>query len=202
MKSGREGWSGKIMKRLAANHYCAARRSCAGVYMIEMLLAIATSSVLAAALVANLADTERLATSGQNQIIAAAIAQELIDNTRNAMYDSLAPGTYNDFLLNRTGSGQSGGSLNPRPLLLDLVNQNYGVVNPFNPHGVLQPYTNLFQGTVSQKIIDNGSSGRLAHTKTVVVTVSWNEGGRTNEGGSTKSLTLSTLVAFNGIHNW
>lgn len=190
------------MKNILAQSKHTKSRTSSGVYMIEMLLAIATSTMLAAALVANLADTERLASAGQNQIIATAVAQELIDNTRNAMYDSLIPGTYEDFLVNRTASGQCGNSLNPRPLLLDLVNQNYSFVNPSNEPGVLQQYTNVFQGKVTQQIIDNGAAGALGNTKTVVVTVTWNEGGASGEGGSTKSLTLSTLVAFNGIHNW
>ena len=166
-----------------------------------MLFRSATSSMLAAALVANLADTERFSGSGQNQIIATAIAQEQIDNTRNALYNSLTAGTYTDFLVNRTTIGQAGSVLNPRPLLLDLINQNYSFVNP-DSTSVLQQYTNLFSGTVTEQIVDNGTSGPLANTKTVVVTVTWNEGGTTGTGGSTKSLSLSTLVAAYGIHNY
>src|SRR3990167_1427777 len=59
------------------------RRSSRGVYMLELLIALAVSSLLAAALVGNMAETSELSNAGENQLMAATIAQLLIDNTRN-----------------------------------------------------------------------------------------------------------------------
>ena len=168
-------------------------RTIKGVYMIELLMAIATSSLLSAALVSSLADTERLSTSGQNQIMASSIVQEQIDNTRNSLYDTLhqwsapSPGETYTLLVNRSEAGQVGPSfINNRPLMLDLVNDGWSEAAA----------KNLFQGTVTETIIDNGDSGAMPNTLTIKVIATW------HEGDSLRTYELDTLVAKDGIHNY
>lgn len=176
-------------------------RKPAGVYMIELITAIAVSAMLSAALVGAMADTERLSTAGQNQIIAAAIAQEQIDNVRDTLYGSLAPGTYT-LLLNRRNSGESGpAAVNPRPLLFDLQTFDWRTpaeraenADPVNCQASRQFQSLGADATVTEQVVDNGTSGSLAQTKTVTVTINW------SEGETPKSYVVTTLVAQNGIH--
>lgn len=168
-----------------------------GAYMIELIMAIAASSMLAAALVASLADTQRFSVAGQNQIIAVALAHQQIDNARNSLYASLIPGTY-QLLVNRTLPGQTGVlGINPRPLLADLVNLNFSYQDPTQP-SQMKNYTNLFPGTVSETIVEN--TGSLAKTKTVTVTVRWQEG--TTNASVWKQYSVSTLIAEYGLHTY
>jgi type II secretory pathway pseudopilin PulG len=157
-----------------------ARRSEQGVYMIEMLMAIATTAMLLAALCDNLSLCTRFATSGQNQALAFSIAQEQIDNTRNTPYGSLPFGTFT-LLVNRNDSGQIGPAVNPRPLLLDTVNETWSTA----------ARNNGFNGTVTETV----STGPYPNTKQVVITVTW------TEGTATRNFQLGTLVSQQGIHN-
>lgn len=176
-------------------------RTESGVYMIELIMAIATSSMLCAALVGTLAQTERLSTSGQNQIIAAALAQEQIDNVRNTLYGDLAAGSFS-LLLNRRELGQEGPSdVNPRPLLFDLYNHDWRTplerakgVNQTECAAASQFQQLGLDAAITETVVDNGTSGQLANTKTVTITINW------TEGPDVKTYTVSTLVAKHGIH--
>jgi hypothetical protein len=140
--------------------------------MVELLLAIATSSLLAAALVSNMAESQRLSDYGQNQIMASTIAQEQIDSTRNTPYNSLAA-NLGQFELKATPSSTSGALvpiIAPRPLLLD---------------------SSKFAGRVFERI----ELGPYQDTLKVTITINW------QEGNSNKNYSLSTLVAKNGINN-
>lgn len=157
-------------------------RSDSGMYLLELIMAIAASGVLAAALVGNMADTQRLSNAGQNQILAAAIAQEQIDSARNITYQSLLgmKGSYT-LLVNKEGSGEVGPILNPRPLLLDLVSLDWTAAGK----------ANKFAGTVIETIAD----GPYTDTLRVTVVSNW------KEGTQNRSYSLSTLISRYGIHN-
>jgi len=144
-----------------------------GAYMVELLIAIATSSMLAAALVGSMAESERLSSFGQNEILVAAIAQEQIDSTRNTPYDYLDSKkglTYELKVAPSSAYGTTDQRFAPRELLLD---------------------SSKFQGRVYEKI----ESGPYANTLKVTITINW------QEGQSTRSYVLSTLIAKNGINS-
>lgn len=157
-----------------------------GVYLLELLVAVFVSSLFAATLMGNFADTSRLATAGQNQILAADIAQSIIDNARNTSYKTLYDnkGTYT-ILVNRTSSGQGGPAILSRPVLLDMINNVYAIATEHN----------LFNANVTETIGD----GSYPNTLVVTVNISWREGtANKNYQGQSG---LSTLISANGIHN-
>ena len=143
-----------------------------GVYMVELLMALSASTLLAAALVSSMAESERLSDVGQNLIVATTIAQGQIDSTRNTPYNSLAANTGNHEL--RVTASSPTGSLipvvSPRPLLLDSAK---------------------FYGRVFETI----ASGPYTDTLQVTITINW------TEGSATRTYSLTTLVAKNGINN-
>lgn len=184
-----------------------------GVYMIELIMAIAVSSMLAAALVGVMADTERLSTAGQNQIVAAAVAQELIDNIRNTLYGTptqtgsliygAQPGSSTTYtmLLNMRTASDSAPPAVPRPLLFDLLDYDWRTPAE-KADGASQincQASNQFQllgsdATVTETVTNNGGSNLLNGTATVTITVTW------SEGQAQKKYTVSTLVSQSGIH--
>jgi len=178
----------------------ARRFSEGGYYMIELILALATSGMLAAALALNIAETERFSSSGQNQILAMSIVQEQIDNARNTSYDDLASwaGTHvlkvNNPDPNYAGcpAPSCGGvcRLNSRPLQVDMVTLDWLEMDP-SAGGSKQ---NVFRGTVTEKVIPPPASP-FPKTIQVVVEAVW------QEGSSTRRYRLETLVSKNGINN-
>ncbi|GEM_PF-3285720 len=166
-----------------------------GSTMIELIMAIAVSSMLAAAMVGAMADTSRLSTSGQNQIIASALAQEQIDNIRNTQYNDLTPlaGQTFTLLVNRSASGQSGpAQVNPRPLLIDAINLDWRTpaevsagVSQTSPQALSE-----FNGTVTETV----ENSQYPNAVLVTVEVDW------QEGTSARKYVVSTLVTKYGIH--
>ena len=171
-----------------------------GFYMIELILALATSGMLAAALALNIAETERFSSAGQNQILAMAIVQEQLDNARNTSYDDLASwaGTHvlkvnnPDPTYVGCPAPSCGGvcKLNSRPLQVDMVNLDWLEMDP-TPGGGKQ---NVFRGTVTEKVIPPPASP-FAQTIQVIVEAVW------QEGSNTRRYRLETLVSKNGINN-
>ncbi|HEY9869449.1 MAG TPA: type II secretion system protein [Candidatus Obscuribacterales bacterium] len=174
-----------------------------GAYMVELILAIATAGMLAAALASNIAETERFSNAGQNQILAMSIVQEQIDNARNTSFDDLSSwaGTHtlkvNNPDPNYNGcpvaSCVGGCKLNPRPLQLDLANLEWTAMEISTSN----KKQNVFQGTVSEQIIPSGQTGGppYANTVKVIVEAVW------REGQATRRYRLETLVSKNGINN-
>jgi type II secretory pathway pseudopilin PulG len=180
---------------------CTKLRTKSGVYMIELIAAIATSAMLSAALVETMASTERLSTSGQNQIIAAAVAQEQVDNVRDTLYGNLIAGTYTLLLNKRTLADAGPTSVNPRPLLFDLLDFDWRTPaeRAANSSQIACSASSEFQNlgadaSVTETVVDNGTSGSLANTKTITITINW------TEGIDQRTYVVSTLVAQNGIH--
>ncbi len=168
--------------------------------MIELILALATAGMLAAALATNIADTERFSTAGQNQILAMAIVQEQIDNARNTSYDDLASwaGTHTLKVNNPdstytgcTAPSCTGGcKANLRPLQIDMVALEWTEMEIT----ATNQKQNIFHGTVSEQVIAPPASP-FPQTVLVIVEAVW------QEGPATKRYRLETLVSKNGINN-
>jgi len=143
-----------------------------GVYMVELLIALVASTLLSAALVSSMAESERLSDVGQNLVVATTMAQGQIDSTRNTPYFSLGANVGNHEL--KVKASSASGSLipvvAPRPLLLDSAK---------------------FEGRVFETI----AAGPYTDTLQVTITINW------TEGQATRSYSLTTLVAKNGINN-
>jgi hypothetical protein len=158
------------------------KRDESGVYMIELIMSIAASSLLSAALVSNLAQTQAFSNSGQNHILAACIAQEQVDNARNTSFaDLMAQRGTHELLINRKDLDEAGPPINPRPLLLDLANLDWTDAGR----------KNIFDGSVTEDI----ENGPFANTLLVTIQINW------VEGPAHRNYVLTTLVSQNGIHN-
>lgn len=166
-------------------------RSDSGIYLVELLVAVFISSLLAAALAENMSQTLKLTSSGQNQIVAAAIGQELIDNARNTDYAVLSGLVGNTYTLN-INSSNSGSPVNTRPLMLDLTNLDWST----------DAENNKFVGTVTEMLTNAGWGSYTDATGAVLpngvkvdITVNW------TEIKMNKTYTVSTFISRNGIHN-
>lgn len=167
-------------------------RSSSGIYLVELLVAVFISSLLAAALAENMSETLRLTNCGQNQIIAAAIGQELVDNARNTSYSSLCNMIGQTYTLN-VNSSNSGNPVSSRPLMLDLTSLDW----------TQDAENNKFSGTVSESLSDAGWGsyadpilGNIPNGIKVDITISW------TEVQMPKTYSLSTFISRNGIHNY
>ncbi|MBY0548823.1 MAG: hypothetical protein K2W95_16245 [Candidatus Obscuribacterales bacterium] len=154
-----------------------------GYQLIELLIAVGILSTLMASIMDGLSQVHRQTTASQNQVIATNIAQEIVDQARNADWTTLNAnmGT-RTLLVNKQNSADSGTGYNTRPLMLDMVGQSY----------TPEASANLFRGTVQQTLTNVGA-GRMRLT----VNVSWPG----EHGGGNKSLIVSTMISQYGIHN-
>lgn len=178
-------------KRLVISAHAVMRkiRNQRGSHLVELVVALgATSFVMLAAMQA-WSQVFKMSTAGQNQVIAAHIAQEILDSARNQRYSTLAQyvGTTHELLVNRTGAVQPSSPLSPRPLMLDFENLNYK--NYSVDGGSVRG--NSFHGTVRETISDAGNG-----TLRVAVNISW-----PSENGRSRELNMSTLISQYGIHN-
>jgi type II secretory pathway pseudopilin PulG len=166
-----------------------------GVYLVELLVAVFISSLFAAAVASSMADSTRLTTSSQNQVLAANIAQELIDNARNTPFNTLATycqSTPYALLVNKTSSAETGPAVQPRPLLLDMSSHTWSTDSK----------RNLFRGTVTELVqgLDTAFAVTTANPPPyirVTITITWIDGSTTNN----KTYSLQTLISEQGIHN-
>ncbi|MBX9571109.1 MAG: type II secretion system GspH family protein [Candidatus Obscuribacterales bacterium] len=161
-----------------------------GIALVEMLVSIVVLSFLMIGIMDALSLTRRSATAVQNQIVAANIAQEMMDVIRNQNWNTIVAAagtvTLSGENINRTAGSTSGLTYMPRPLVQDQVANNYS-------NGSRQ---NLFRGSVTQTISQpQGTTPN--QTINVVITVSWPG----ENGGGRKSLTQSTMISEAGIHN-
>lgn len=161
-----------------------------GFALVEMLVSIVVLSLLMIGIMDALALTKRSTTAVQNQIIAANIAQEMMDVIRNQTWNTIIAnaGTVNltGESVNRTAGSVSGLTYMPRPLVQDQVANTYSS----------GARSNLFRGSVTQTVSQpQGTSPN--RTVNVVITVTWPG----EHGGGQKSLTQSTMISEAGIHN-
>jgi type II secretory pathway pseudopilin PulG len=163
----------------------AALRNQEGIFLAEMLVAVLVSSILAAALIGNISETYRLSSAGQNQVLASAIAQEVIDNTRNTQYDTLdgyKAGSPFTLIVHKKSSSDVFPAIYPRPLLMNTVDMVW--TSP--------ALDNMWEPTVTESVADGPVVGE---TLRVTVTVVW------VENGLSRNYTMSTIVSRGGIHN-
>lgn len=151
--------------------------------MVELVVAIGLISLLTATLLDGLWTCARTNTATQNQLAATNIAQQVVDQVRNANWNTLRNnvGT-RSLLVNRQYNGETGPGFQPRPLMLDIANNTYSS----------EGQSNLFQGTVTETITDIGQGQLL-----ITVNVKWAD----EHGRKMKELNMSTLVTQDGIHN-
>lgn len=156
----------------------------AGFSILEALVSILILSAFTAGLVDSLAQTEWFSCSSQNEVLAATMAQQIIDSTRNldfATMSGLNKAVPYTLLVNKTTTGQSGPTFMPQALLIDSTSESWSSA----------AQKNIFGGTVTEQFDNGPATGTL----TVTVTCSWTE----NDGP--KIFQMKTLVAANGIHN-
>lgn len=132
----------------------------------------------------------RLAAGGQNQVLAAHIAQELLDNARHQRFTDLLAevGTTRTIEINRVGESADTQGIMNRPVLLDLENLRY---RNYSLQGS-EVTGNAFRGRAQQTVTDIGG-GMLR----VLVNVDW----PAENGRGRKVLQASTVVSQFGIHN-
>jgi len=167
--------------RVHWNNLASQQRNERGAGIIDLLFCVIISGILSAAIVNGMSQAHRASSSSQNQVLAAAIAQEVIDSARNMPYTTLQTfvGTHN--LVVNSGSGYTPPPIFPRPLMQDrtsLVWSNKATNNDFD-------------ATVTETI----GAGPVPNTLQVTVLVTWRE----NTGGS-RTFTMTTLVSEFGIH--
>jgi prepilin-type N-terminal cleavage/methylation domain-containing protein len=174
-----------------------AARTEEGFALVEMMVAIVVISLLMMGVMDGMAKCREQGSAVQNQIIAANIAQELMDAARDQSWSKLlaSAGTVNlagNYLNHATGSLATGGiSYIPRPLLTDPATTTYSnqTWDTTSNSG-----KNIFRGSVTQTITDLGT---VPDTISIVINVSW----PSETGGTAKQLTQSTVISQSGIHN-
>ncbi len=184
----------RILTRAQARKIALPERSEGGWQLVELLIGVLVTSLLSSAIVSDWSQVLRFTTRGQNQVIAADLAQEVIDNARNTSWNSLLAnangGAPQTLLVNRQYSGQSGPAIFPRPLLQDWDSSSGGLGAAYSQAA----RSGAFRGNVTETVTDNGDG-----TARVTVNVRWTESGQL--AGTARNYTLSTLIAQNGIHN-
>lgn len=184
------------MKNTVAGRNRDSLRTESGVYMIELLMTLVVGALLSAALVNALSNTQSLASTSQNEITAAVVAQEQIDNVRNASYDSLTNGTYPLLLHKRSSADAGPTAVNPRPLMYDLTGLDWRTpserakLTDKTACAAGDQLQNLGTDATVSEIVEDGPA---ANTKFVTIKIAWSEGSRQ------KHYVMRTLIAQNGI---
>lgn len=150
-----------------------------GSFLVELMVAIMVSSIMGTAIVNSMSDSLRVTTKAQNQVMATAIAQQVIDACRNRPFDDLVTqgGEHgclgmNQNLVVNGATEATYPAIFPRPLI--MTTDDAGAVYHNESTG------NRFQGTAIADVTTVGEpdpdTGRY-NTANVAVTVRWNEGG-------------------------
>jgi hypothetical protein len=159
-----------------------------GAGLVEALVALVICSIFLCALGQDMSQLSIMGIRGEQQFLAADVAQEVIDSCRNLRWSDAqnangiadyTPGVYN--LQSNTGTGTAPAVL-PRPLLLDQTTftyDNHSVSNKFRPTATL---TLAWMGNNNDQIF-------------VTCDIVW-----TVTGGKTKSYTATTIISKYGVH--
>jgi hypothetical protein len=160
--------------------------------MVEVLIASLMGMTISAAIMSQLTGCMRATSAFQNQIMAADIAQMIMDNARNmdwTQLNSFADGAPRTLLVNQN-SGDVTNAFFPRPLLQDrtrLTYTNKAMTNVFRGEGT-------DGGTVQATITTNG--GQNANSVTLTILIRWFD----PIVGSLKSYRALTVISEKGIH--
>lgn len=158
-------------------------RTASGFQLVELLVTVFIISMFMAAITDALAKTYVQSTSSQNQVIAANVAQELIDSARDAGYTALsqptiADGSWHNVSVYGTAAADQPSYL-VRPLMI------YGASS--------SAQNNRFRGSVRQMLTNIGNN-----QVQLQIEVSWPS---EITGGSSRQLCASSLISQYGIHN-
>ena len=170
-------------------------RNAAGFQLVEMMMATVIGTYLLTSVYGTALAMYRAISSGQNQMLASNMAQQVIDNARNSTY-----GYLRDTLLGGPGVPSATQQLSlysyptnnpaffPRPLLENLADTGVFTYSP-------SAQTSKFSGTVSETLLNltpnNTTNGQIQ----VFVTVAW-----VDARGPHVHKT-STVISQTGIHN-
>lgn len=167
-----------------------ALRNSAGIYMVELLVAIMIGTMILFTLTSMLGTTLRLGATTQNEVYAQEILQDLIEFTRGAGYKyfETKKGSYT-LLTNKLSTSESGPVVRTAPVQLDFVGRewNLGTKNA------------RFQGIVTYTIED----GPDPNTLKVTINVAWSDSTSYNSTpGEARQITKSTTITKNGIDKY
>ena len=170
-------------------------RAASGFQLVEMMVATVVGTLLLTSVYGTALTMYRAISSGQNQMLASNMAQQVIDNARNSTY-----GYLRDTLLGGAGIASASQQLSlytyptanpaffPRPLLKNLAD-----------NGVFTYSTSAnntaFAGTVNETLLNltpnNTTNGQIQ----VFVVVAW------SDGQGPHIYRTSTVISQTGIHN-
>jgi|GEM_PF-4520652 len=172
-------------------------RSNSGIYMVELLVAVLASSILAASLASHLSETFKLTSSGQKQLFAAAIAQQLVDITRNTDYSELCGLVGNTYSFN-VNDTNPGNRITKRALMMDIDSTTHlwsqeSIDNMFPEE--LHDSSPTVQETIANAGWGTDSSGEPAGLR-VDILIRW------DEQRMTKQYSMTTYISRHGIHNY
>ncbi|MBY0545964.1 MAG: type II secretion system GspH family protein [Candidatus Obscuribacterales bacterium] len=162
-----------------------------GYQLVELMVAIGICTIFLAGILDSMASVMRSSTATQNQVIAAAIAQQVIDHARHCRWNDLTAGNYT-LMINRYSAGTNGPTFMNRALLLDSVTNRYAN-ETYN--STTSTKGNVFAGdraSATATITDVNADEKL-----FVLTVSWPG----EHGGGNKSLRAQTSLYHYGINS-
>lgn len=154
-----------------------------GVMLVEMLIAVLVLSIMMAGIMQGLSQMHTGGTATQNQVIAANIAQELVDQARNAQWTTISSPAIADGAWHNVAV--YGSPLSDQPSYLPRALMYDGTST--------QGLNNHFRGTVRQMVTGMGG-GQVQLT----VQVNWPA---ETSGGATRSLQATSYISQWGIHN-
>lgn len=163
-------------------------RSQKGVYVVELLIALALGALFSFTLLSTLSESLRLVTSSQNQTTAHLISNELLEWTRVVGYEYLknAP-SYSEIRINRTVANEPGSDTNIRDEVLML--------DDFSEEWSQLAESGTFKGKVTYQI----EPGIDSDSKKIMIVVEWIDNttfGANSESslGAGRKLVTTTIV--------
>lgn len=168
-----------------------------GSYLIELLVALAISGMLAAVMGSSVSQTKSISNRTENGLVATMIAQQVFERLRSVPFDNLpSVGTPHAIRVNLGDSSdptsyEANQPMLGRPLMIDGTNLLWLVGDPSSP---IPSYK--FRGSVNLQIIDGPVAGGVAPvTKTATVTVTWED----NTANAPHSVQITRMLSRFGI---
>lgn len=168
-----------------ANHQNQNQRNEQGIQLVELLVAIVLAMFFSIALYDSLSLALRSSTTAKKNLLAANLAQQVLDDARNQSWATLIALPTNTTLpINASSNSTTLGANPSRPLLVN-TDLSYSSASVASDSG--------FNNATCTRVITSPS----ATTRRVVVTVSWQDG-----AGGVKTHQVQTNISVNGIHNY
>lgn len=168
-----------------------ASRNSAGIYLVELLVAVVIGTMILFTLTSMLGTTLRQGAKSQNDVYAQETLNELLEFTRGAGYAYLDLNRGNHTLQTNKLTDVSGPSIRPLPVQLNFISNEW------------QPSTKntRFQGVVDYKVED----GPDPYTIKVTITISWSDNTSFNvsqETGAGRTISASTIITKDGTDKY